>query len=72
MTMKLVHGNYAVWIVMTRATLMRKLLVKYIEAETRFDAWDLDKDMKALGIIIEALDVTQLQYVKGSRTAASA
>ena len=71
MAMKLVHGKYAVWIVMTRVTLMRKLLVKYIEAETplegdpRFDAWDLDKDMKALGIIIEALDVTQLQYIKG-------
>ena len=78
MTTKLVHGNYAVWIVKTRATLMRKFLIKYIDGQRPdqgqqgYDAWDVDKDMKALGIIIEALYDTQLQYITGSNTAKGA
>ena len=59
MTTKLVHGNYVVCIVKTRATLMRKMLIKYIdsarpeEGQQGFKEWELDKDLKAHGIIVE-------------------
>ena len=75
MTTQLAHGNYAVWTVKTRATLMRKMLIKYVttkpvDGEDGYEDWNTDKDMKALGIIVEALDDNQLQYVKGNTTAA--
>lgn len=54
---------------------MRKGVRNYVEkpppSENHEDyaSWDVIKDMKPFGIIVEMLDISQLQYVKGASSA---